>query len=74
MPSIGREFGSVFLGDKNVSSMVVSEGWAKVIGLSFFGSMLLLLCNIVVYVQALDELGGCRLGSRVNRKEKPVLS
>ncbi|GFZ11898.1 U2 small nuclear ribonucleoprotein A [Actinidia rufa] len=30
VPSIGREFGSVFLGDKNVSSMVVSEGWAKV--------------------------------------------
>ncbi|PSR96808.1 Ribonuclease [Actinidia chinensis var. chinensis] len=29
VPSIGREFGSVFLGDKNVSSMVVSEGWAK---------------------------------------------
>ncbi|GFZ07903.1 TUDOR-SN protein 1 [Actinidia rufa] len=30
VPSIGREFGSVFLGDKDVSSMVVSEGWAKV--------------------------------------------
>ncbi|KAK9272661.1 hypothetical protein L1049_003037 [Liquidambar formosana] len=28
--SIGREFGSVFLGDKNVASLVVSEGWAKV--------------------------------------------
>ncbi|XP_058195717.1 ribonuclease TUDOR 1-like [Rhododendron vialii] len=26
----GREFGSVFLGDKNVSSMVVSKGWAEV--------------------------------------------
>lgn len=30
VPSIGREFGSVFLGDKNVSLLVVSEGWAKV--------------------------------------------
>ncbi|KAJ8752668.1 hypothetical protein K2173_005557 [Erythroxylum novogranatense] len=30
VPSIGREFGSVFLGDKNVSVLVVSEGWAKV--------------------------------------------
>lgn len=30
VPSIGREFGSVFLGDKNVACLVVSEGWAKV--------------------------------------------
>lgn len=30
MPSIGREFGSVFLGDKNIAALVVSEGWAKV--------------------------------------------
>ncbi|KAJ4959753.1 hypothetical protein NE237_019663 [Protea cynaroides] len=30
VPSIGREFGSVFLGDKNVGLLVVSEGWAKV--------------------------------------------
>ncbi|XP_057970333.1 ribonuclease TUDOR 1-like [Malania oleifera] len=30
VPSIGREFGSVFLGDKNVASLIVSEGWAKV--------------------------------------------
>ncbi|GFZ17287.1 TUDOR-SN protein 1 [Actinidia rufa] len=28
--SIGREFGSVFLGDKNVSLLVVADGWAKV--------------------------------------------
>ncbi|KAK2974139.1 hypothetical protein RJ640_021430, partial [Escallonia rubra] len=28
--SIGREFGSVFLGDKNVALLVVAEGWAKV--------------------------------------------
>ncbi|XP_021829362.1 ribonuclease TUDOR 1 [Prunus avium] len=27
---IGREFGSVFLGDKNVAMLVVAEGWAKV--------------------------------------------
>jgi staphylococcal nuclease domain-containing protein 1 len=30
VPSIGREFGSVFLGDKNVALMVVADGWAKV--------------------------------------------
>ncbi|KAJ6889111.1 ribonuclease TUDOR 1-like [Populus alba x Populus x berolinensis] len=30
VPSIGREFGSVFLGDKNVALLVVAEGWAKV--------------------------------------------
>ncbi|KAI6675794.1 hypothetical protein NL676_003700 [Syzygium grande] len=30
VPSIGREFGSVFLGDKNVAMLVVAEGWAKV--------------------------------------------
>ncbi|KAL6003572.1 Translin-1 [Asimina triloba] len=30
VPSIGREFGSVFLGDENVAMLVVSEGWAKV--------------------------------------------
>ncbi|XP_050376067.1 ribonuclease TUDOR 1 [Argentina anserina] len=28
--SIGRDFGSVFLGDKNVAVLVVSQGWAKV--------------------------------------------
>ncbi|XP_009373672.2 ribonuclease TUDOR 2 [Pyrus x bretschneideri] len=27
---IGREFGSVFLGDKNLAMLVVAEGWAKV--------------------------------------------
>uniref|UniRef100_A0A7N0RJ48 Ribonuclease n=1 Tax=Kalanchoe fedtschenkoi TaxID=63787 RepID=A0A7N0RJ48_KALFE len=30
VPSIGREFGSVFLGDKNLARLLVSEGWAKV--------------------------------------------
>ena len=30
VPSIGREFGSVFLGEKNVALLVVAEGWAKV--------------------------------------------
>ena len=36
VPSIGREFGSVFIGDKNVALLVVSEGWAKVMCLFFF--------------------------------------
>ncbi|KAI8020486.1 Ribonuclease TUDOR 1 [Camellia lanceoleosa] len=30
VPSIGQEFGSVFLSDKNVALMVVSKGWVKV--------------------------------------------
>ncbi|GLT39904.1 hypothetical protein SLA2020_140700 [Shorea laevis] len=30
VPSIGRDFGSVFLGDKNVAMEIVSKGWAKV--------------------------------------------
>lgn len=30
VPSIGREFGSVFIGDKNLALLVVSQGWAKV--------------------------------------------
>ncbi|KAI7985370.1 Ribonuclease TUDOR 1 [Camellia lanceoleosa] len=30
VPSIGQEFGFVFLGDKNVALMVVSDGWVKV--------------------------------------------
>ncbi|PKA54817.1 hypothetical protein AXF42_Ash000652 [Apostasia shenzhenica] len=28
--NINREFGTVFLGDKNIACLVVSEGWAKV--------------------------------------------
>ena len=30
VPAIGREFGSVFIGDKNVACLVVASGWAKV--------------------------------------------
>ncbi|PIN03159.1 Transcriptional coactivator p100 [Handroanthus impetiginosus] len=30
VPAINREFGSVFLGDKNVALLVVAGGWAKV--------------------------------------------
>lgn len=30
VPSINRDFGTVFLGDKNVAMLVVSQGWAKV--------------------------------------------
>ncbi|XP_020254427.1 ribonuclease TUDOR 2-like [Asparagus officinalis] len=30
VPSIGREFGSVFLGEQNVAKLVVEEGWVKV--------------------------------------------
>ncbi|KAK7318358.1 hypothetical protein RJT34_03057 [Clitoria ternatea] len=30
VPSINRDFGTVFLGDKNVGMLVVSGGWAKI--------------------------------------------
>lgn len=30
VPTINREFGTVFLGGQNVADMVVSAGWAKV--------------------------------------------
>ncbi|XP_050226106.1 ribonuclease TUDOR 1 [Mercurialis annua] len=30
VPSIGREFGSVFLDGKNVATLILTEGWAKV--------------------------------------------
>ncbi|KAE9604221.1 putative micrococcal nuclease [Lupinus albus] len=30
VPSINRDFGTVFVGDKNVALLVVSQGWAKV--------------------------------------------
>lgn len=30
VPSINREFASVFLGEKNVGMLVVAAGWAKV--------------------------------------------
>ena len=32
VPSIHREFGSVFLGETNIALAVVSAGWAKVRG------------------------------------------
>ncbi|KAJ1417805.1 Tudor domain [Sesbania bispinosa] len=30
VPSISRDFGTVFLGDKNVAMLVVAQGWAKI--------------------------------------------
>ena len=30
VPSISRDFGTVFVGDKNVAMLVVSQGWVKV--------------------------------------------
>lgn len=74
VPSIGREFGSVFLGDKNVALLVVSEGWAKVI------SSLFQLIDITkgftfdFFLFVVAESCSSRSGSRVNRKEKQVLS
>lgn len=47
VPSINREFGSVFLGDKNVAVLVVSAGWAKVY--IFIYSLFSLLLLPLVY-------------------------
>lgn len=38
VPSINREFGSVFMGEKNVACLVVAAGWAKVSLFPFLGS------------------------------------
>ena len=29
-PNVGRDFGTVYLGNKNVAYSVVAEGWARV--------------------------------------------
>ena len=74
VPTIGREFGSVFLGEKNVALLVVSEGWAKVTTVPFGCKHFSLWRMVVLHVWAFAESGLCRFGSRVNRKEKLVLS
>lgn len=60
VPSIGREFGSVFLGDENVALLVVSEGWAKVcfiyIYRFFFNLFLLNLLTSCLMYQLLLSL------------------
>lgn len=38
VPAISRDFGTVFIGDKNVAVLVVSAGWAKVERFAFFCS------------------------------------
>ena len=43
VPSIGREFGSFFIGEQNVAKLVVEEGWAKVTGVLQSAFMLFLL-------------------------------
>ena len=35
-PNIGREFGTVYLGDKNVAYLVVAAGLARVMTIHFF--------------------------------------
>lgn len=42
VPSINRDFGTVFIGDKNVAMLVVSAGWAKV-------DCRVFLCGCVVF-------------------------
>lgn len=71
VPNIGREFGTVILGDKNVAMLVVSEGWAKVCpSIPRFES--LDLCFGPQYLLAERDI--CRLRSRVPRRGKQVLS
>jgi staphylococcal nuclease domain-containing protein 1 len=63
VPSIGREFGSIFLGDKNVALLVVSEDWAKVcmfscvLGLNLTIFFLVLAC-ISINIGAAGEGAG----------------
>nr|XP_020182409.3 ribonuclease TUDOR 2-like [Aegilops tauschii subsp. strangulata] len=45
-PNIGRVFGTVYLGDKNVAYLVVAAGWERVITIYFF-----LNCFVVPNVQ-----------------------
>lgn len=63
VPSIGREFGSVFLGDKNVAQLVVSEGWAKVLLLTY------MFLNLFVF-GAISKFWLCRSESKVSVEEK----
>lgn len=69
VPSIGREFGSVFLGDKNVAILVVSEGWAKV--LSFIMSKyMILFCILRLNCHKLNPVyTGQRAGSAERRSQ-----
>lgn len=73
VPSIGREFGSVFIGDKNVALLVVSEGWAKVMSL-FSINTYCKDCDLWFLCMGISWILSCRSESRVNRKEKWVLS
>ena len=67
VPSIGREFGSVFIGDKNVALLVVSEGWAKVMSL-FFINTYCKDCDLWFSVWALAE--SCPAGQRAGSTER----
>lgn len=49
-PNIGREFGTVYLGDKNVAYSVVSAGWARV------RTILLSFLSVVIVFAALYML------------------
>jgi hypothetical protein len=46
-PNIGREFGTVYLGDKNVAYSVISAGWARV-GTILFSYLSLFVIFIVL--------------------------
>lgn len=50
--SIGREFGTVILDDKNVAMLVVAEGWAKVIYIFFCGFGSIDFCFFLGYLLA----------------------
>jgi endonuclease YncB( thermonuclease family) len=45
-PNIGREFGTVFLGDKNVAYSVVAAGWARVSALIIYIFLSCLICQV----------------------------
>lgn len=73
VPSINRDFGTVFLGDKNVGMLVVGEGWAKVENHEL-SSRLAMFKLLIRFWLALVQSCSCRSENRGNRKEKWVLT
>jgi endonuclease YncB( thermonuclease family) len=48
-PNIGREFGTVYVGDKNVAYLIVAAGWARVTTIYFFLNCLIVLKFWVIF-------------------------
>lgn len=73
VPSINREFGTVFLGDKNVAMLVVAAGWAKVeyhVLPSRCAKFKLFIRSVIELFQSYS----CRSENRGKRKGKRALT